>query len=171
MFNKKGLMLLGVALMGLAACTPASNPEDDFFEQNSNSFDVPVLKLSIVGSNWANWNPADAAKDEKLCFTMVDSSLYELKGVEVKPGDMFKFVQDGAWAVQYGMEDLNWEKSNVGELFGDKKMGDWHEGATNRSNVEPKVAGTLDIQFMPYEFSTPAEGLTAKFVFNFTPAA
>jgi hypothetical protein len=94
----------------------------------------------------------------------------------------FKFIAGPSWGAQYGMEDVDFSKSNdafknqyVDEEGNVKPKTAWAEGTGNRSNVEAKVPGTFHIEyyFLNFESETLENGNTHsnKFVITFTPAA
>lgn len=171
MFKKVLTLVVATLALGLAACNNGgSGDDDDMFSQNSDSFEVAPLTVSIVGSKWASWDPAASAADESCVFTRVDSSLYRIEDVEVATGDEFKVIQGGSWAEQYGFEDINWDDSQINGMI-EGELGDHTEGTSNRTNFKIVADGTVTIEFRPYNFEVPLEGCSAKLTVLFTPAA
>lgn len=155
MFKKRLLMLAcaGLLVTGLAACGSKENQD---YEQ-SDGFEAKTLVVSAVGAGdmFSNWDPAASAKNPACLFSKIDSSHYQLtvKGVPVSTADNyvgFKIVQDGSWSTQYGVEDMDWNKSTAGFVKGEKA--DYKEGTSNRSNFEVQISGDVTIDFYPYYF-------------------
>ena len=83
----------------------------------------------------------------------------------------FKFIASNSWTSQYGMEDINWEKSN--KAFTDQFEGGkyaFKEGTSNRSNIAPKLAGTYHVEFYALDFTAENKNSTVytnKFVITY----
>lgn len=167
---KKGLMFLACGvLLGLVGCgneevvpddpnkgndNPGTVVGDDGMDFDENDdFEPELLTYSIVGSRWgANpdkpgdyWTPATSVDVKENVFTKQDSYVYTLT-LDVKVGDQFKVVKDGSWTVQYGMEDLNWDKCTEGLL----PEGDYNNGPSNRTNIEVTHDATIKIDVHPF---------------------
>lgn len=146
-----------LSIIGLAACGGTTTQDDgQDYDQNTN-VTSPSLVVSIVGAGekYANWSPADSAKNSACLFTKISSSHYQLVVKDmVASSDTawvgFKFVQDGSWGTQYGVEDMDWAKSTPGFVKG--TAADYNEGTSNRSNFEPLLSGTMTVDFYPYYF-------------------
>ncbi|MGP1414095.1 MAG: hypothetical protein ACTTID_03100 [Bacillales bacterium] len=140
MLKRKSILLaalLATSVIGLSACNKGGNDDGGMFEQS----EVPseTYHFSIVGSHYANWNPGESAKDEKLKFKKVTNEHYTFTVDKVWKSEDdnyfgFKFVQDGTWTCQYGVEDLNFEKSEVSIL--PKAKEEYTSDKNNRSNFE-----------------------------------
>ena len=153
---KKRLMLLACGLLigGLVSCGDTDGgktPIDDGgmnFEQNDDIEKVNY-QASVVGTSWANWQPADSWEDENLRLTKVSDLVYTIT-IDVTPEDGFKVILDGAWTTQYGMEDVDWSTAPEGLLVGKKE--DYNEGAGNRSNIKVTRDATIKVDYHPYYF-------------------
>lgn len=151
MFMKKafGVLAAALSITALVACGNGVKGDDQDFDQ-SGTGDSPTLVLSVVGSKFASWNPADSALEGSGClFTKIDSSHYQFTST-IAVGDEFKIVGDGTWGNQYGVEDLDFENSTAGFVIG--TAADYTEGKTNRSNFKPQLTGDMTIDFYPYFF-------------------
>ena len=193
-----GLFVL-LGMFSLVACggqedeqtqDPATVYPEDEFEQNPETF-VPDIKMWVVGSHWNGWDPTtltdaqafvkdenSAGLDTKYVYTVtVDQAM-----IDAWCG--FKMVGALGWSPQYGMEDVDFEKSNQAfiDMIGDKnedgvcdakdKYG-FAEGVSNRNNIVVTTPGTLVIEYYPYNFaSEEVNGVpyACKFVVTFTPA-
>lgn len=192
MFNKKALLaavlLLGTA-GGLVACG------DNEFEQNTGEYVAPEETMYIVGSHWNNWwgdNDKDGKLDQpvqeefKFTRSAKNSNIYEIDLVvtaEMAAGWVgFKFTAQPGWAVQYGMEDVDYDGCNKAflDIIAKPNKNDLTGPSSNRSNVEFKsganVAGTYHIEYSPFNFASTAVDNGAgtygeKFTIQFTPAA
>ena len=170
---KKGLMLLACCtLLGLVGCggdqpNPEEKPGDDTpgetiddggmnFEENDD-FVPELLHYSIVGNSFANWDTGASAADENLVFEKVDSYTYSLT-VDVTTDDMFKIIKDGTWDVQYGMEDLNWDKCTAGLIT----EGEYNGPTTNRTNITVTHDAKIKIDVHP--FYVVEDGFTGALV-------
>ena len=88
----------------------------------------------------------------------------------------FKFIASNAWAVQYGMEDVDFENSNEAfrQMAGSKE--DYKKGSSDRNNIVVTAPGTFHIEYNPFNFvsvetDNGAGNYTCKFTIEFTPAA
>ncbi len=182
MFSKTKLLLCTFALFGLVACGNNAGGDDEF-EQNTGSFQAPVPTMYIVGSHWANWDPAAAAADPELAFTMKAGSSSVMEYDVTLTSEMlagyvgFKFVAGGSWDVQYGMEDIDFDSCNEAfrNLFPGREKNSWKEGTNNRSNVQgyddnSLAAGVYHIEYDSLNVKTDMDSLGYKFVINFTAA-
>lgn len=204
MFNKKALLaaVLVASFGGLVACdqTPASTPApstpvvestpvvDDEFVQNTDTSKFEAATMYVVGSHWNSWTPGTIVEAEGCAFTASETIPNCLEIDIVVTQEMidawcgFKFIAGPSWNTQYGMEDVDFSKSNeafknqyVDEEGNVKPKTAWAEGTGNRSNVEAKAPGTFHIEYYPlnFESTTLENGNTHsnKFVITFTPAA
>jgi hypothetical protein len=180
MFNKK-LLLAALAVLGTtAALVGCAEPE---FEQNTSSYEVPEETMYIIGSHWNSWNPATIAEANPSCkFTRSaeNQSIYEydltVTQEMVNAWCGFKFIASNAWAVQYGMEDVDFENSNEAfrQMAGSKE--DYKKGSSDRNNIVVTAPGTFHIEYNPFNFvsvetDNGAGNYTCKFTIEFTPAA
>lgn len=156
MIKKRGLLVLGCALLtlGASSCTvetpntkPNDNIVDDGNDYEQSTPQVTETVYSVVGSKFADWDPAVSMTQCK--FNKVSSKLYRFE-TTVEVGDEFKIISGGTWGDQYGVEDLDWEKSTEGVIGG--KQEDYNEGKGNRSNFKIAKAGELTIELHPYYF-------------------
>ena len=152
MIKRKGLMLIGCALMtlGLASCggnTPTI-PNDDDFSQSDVEGEKTVFSMVGAGEKFANWDPAASVKNESL--VLKEEGDFFVATIEVTNEDVFKIVSNGAWngGNQYGAEDLDKAKSTAGIIPEKEYTG----GPTNRSNLEIQKTGTLTVKLNPYYF-------------------
>ena len=152
MIKRKGLMLIGCALMtlGLASCgdnTPTI-PNDDDFSQSEVEGEKTVYSMVGAGDKFANWKPEVSVKNESL--VLKEDGHFFVATIEVTDKDMFKIVSNGAWngGNQYGAEDLDKAKSTAGIIPEKEYTG----GPTNRSNLEIQKTGTLTVKLNPYYF-------------------
>ena len=200
-----GLFVL-LGLFSLAACQlpieiPGLNdgeddaPAADEFDQNENEF-VPENNMWIIGSHFNSWDPATIDQANPSCKFVKDeaSSGLDTKYVYtvVVTQDMidswcgFKFIAQNDWSpAQFGMEDVDFEKSNeaflnmIGDVNEDGKVDAqdkyfFHEGTSNRNNVVITAPGTYVIEYYPYNFASEEVGgvpYSCKFAIQFTPAA
>jgi len=152
MFKKKGLLVLGAALLVVGVTSCGSNVIDD-----GNDYDVSDtvgkdLVLSVIGSGdtYGNWDAAATGADGSAQrFTKIYSTHYQFT-CTAKVEDEFKVHQDTAWTSQYGVEDMDWTKSTTGIVTGTSD--DYTEGASNRSNFKLLKGGAMTIDFYPYYF-------------------
>ena len=194
-----GLFVL-LGLFSLVSCgsddegnteTPVVTPDDGEFEQNPETF-IPDIKMWIVGSHWQSWTPGNltdaeafvkdetsAGLDTKYTYTVVVTQ----EMIDAWCG--FKMVGALGWSPQYGMEDVDFEKSNqafldmVGDVNEDGVCDKndkyfFHEGTSNRNNIVVTTPGTLVIEYYPYNFASETVNdvpYACKFVVTFTPAA
>ena len=200
MFNKK--VLLAALVMasvsgGLMSCnevtptptpTPVEPSVDNEFEQNTDTSQFEAATMYVIGSHWNSWDTATIETAEGCAFTAsatipncleIDVVITPEMLVNAEGGynfTGFKFIAGPSWNIQYGMEDIDWAKSNDAfkALFANGKDA-FKEGTSNRSNVEPKAAGTYHIEYYPlnFESTTLDNGNTHsnKFVVTYTPAA
>lgn len=179
---KKGLMFLACGvLLGLVGCGNEEVVPDDPNKGNENTdsvvgddgmdfdendeFEPEFLTYSIVGSKWGEnpdkpgefWNPSASAQEPENVFEKQDSYIYTLT-VDVKVGDIFKVIKDGSWSVQYGMEDLNWDKCTEGLI----PEGDYNNGTNDRTNLQVTRDATIKIDVHP--FYVVEDGYTAALV-------
>lgn len=192
------LVLLG--MFTLVACggeeeqeqvqDPATVYPDDEFEQNPETF-IPEINMWVVGSHWNGWDPTtltDAqafVKDENtsgLNVKFVYTATVDQAMIDAWCG--FKMVGALGWSPQYGMEDVDFAKSNQAflDMVGDKNEDGvcdaqdkylFAEGTSNRNNIVVTTPGTLVIEYYPYNFaSEEVNGVpySCKFVVTFTPA-
>lgn len=192
------LVLLG--MFTLVACggeeeqeqvqDPATEYPDDEFEQNPETF-IPEINMWVVGSHWNGWDPTtltDAqafVKDENtsgLNVKFVYTATVDQAMIDAWCG--FKMVGALGWSPQYGMEDVDFAKSNQAflDMVGDKNEDGvcdaqdkyaFAEGTSNRNNIVVTTPGTLVIEYYPYNFaSEEVNGVpySCKFVVTFTPA-
>ena len=148
---KKGLMLLACGLLiGAVTACGQTKPDDGMdFEQNTNVPEV-VYNVSIVGTKWANWDAAASGKDENCQLKKTeDPTIYAIE-TDITTNDGFKIILDGGWSTQYGMEDIDWEKSTEGLLVGKKE--DYNGGATTRSDIKVTRDTTIRVEYHPYYF-------------------
>ena len=184
------------AVLGLVSCGKQDNPTDDF-GQNNDEF-VANIEVFIVGSHWNSWTPdydkisvanpsCKFVKDEKsvgLETKYVYTATVTQEMIDAWCG--FKFVSISGWGTQWGMEDIDFEKSN--EAFLKQIVGDadkngtidkndkyaYHEGTSNRNNVVATKPGTYVIEYYPYNFASETVNdvpYSCKFAVQFTPAA
>ena len=171
--KRKGLMLLafGLLVSGVTACdsqTPLpdepNNPTDDDnpfddgmdFDQNEDIEKVDY-HCTIVGAKWGGpngWDPAASGEDENLLLKKVDDFTYTIT-FDVAAGDEFKFILNGSWTTQYGMEDIDWDLS-TDLLHGEKS--DYNQGTGNRSDIKLDEDATIKVDYHPYYFLE--EGVT-----------
>ena len=188
MFNKKNLLaalLLLSTAGGLVACgeQPTEEPTvDNEFEQNTDESMFEEASMYVIGSHWNNWDPGTIKEAEGCTFTKSATIPNCLEIDVVVTAEMltgwvgFKFIAGPSWSIQYGMEDIDWTKSNDAfkALFPDGKEV-FKEGTSNRNNVVATAAGTYHIEYYPlnFESTTLDNGNTHsnKFVVTFTPAA
>lgn len=195
MVNKISKLLLlplcAAAVLGAAVgCgeTTSSSSSGDEFDVNSN----PVREnfdMWIVGSNWANWTPADVGDKEQ--FTRLDNGTYKYTVTITDDTQWwgFKFISGKAWTTQFGLEDVDYDKCNdafkalvktatVSEDDADgittyeEYKAKYKEGTSNRSNVsfcQTKDAsdaythageGTYEIIYNPANFESIEENST-----------
>lgn len=190
MFKKTKLLLCAVGALGfLVSCNSNSTPADDTsdFDQNGNK-NWEGFSMYIIGSHWNSWdtetiktaNPSCAfteKSDEKGVFTYTANVTSEM----VNAWCGFKFISDASWSSQYGLEDVNYEKSNAAfrALMEEQGLSDRTKltGPTSkRSNIVASKAGTYVITYYPNDFSTvdvdtDAKTLTNHFTVDFTAAA
>lgn len=180
MFNKKLLLsaLLLVSLAGVAGCANTTTPDTgDDFEQNTDTSLFEPATMYVVGSNWNSWTPATIETAEGCAFEKSADTPNCLEiDITIETSGQFKFIAGPSWSTQYGMEDVDFEKSN--QAFKDaigKDKSEFKEGTGNRSNIEISVPGSLHIEYYPLNFDTVQldNGNTHsfKFVIEFTPAA
>ncbi len=179
MFKKVLALAVACVALGLTACGGGGEDTtsiDDMFTVNTESFESPVLTVSIIGSRWGNWDPAQSAADENNLFEFVDSSLYT-KTFTVANGDSFKVIVGGTWQEQYGAEDINWEDSEMKGMI-EGELGDFKQGTSNRTNFNVVADGEVTIEFRPYDFTVPEatdengnpiSDLKSKLTVKFTP--
>lgn len=151
---KKTLFLGMAALLtlGLASCNGgnAGTDDDGMFDHEPNKIPGETLVVSVVGAEFANWNPAESAKKDSGCvFEQKSTSLYTFTH-KVEKGYMFKVVVGGSWSEQYGVEDMDWTKSTKGFVEGTEA--DYTKGTSDRSNFVSLLDGTMTIEFRPYSF-------------------
>ena len=184
-----GLFVL-LGLFTLAACgteeKPAPGLED--FEQNTEEF-VPNINMYIIGSHFNSWGADTIHEADPSCTFVVDENSeglnkkYTYKAVvtqEMLDGNEgkveCKFIGQNSWTgAQFGVEDIDFEKSNDAfkTMFGKEKT-EFNGGTTNRSNIVITQPGEYLFEYYPYNFtSVEIEGCpyTCKFVVTFTPAA
>lgn len=180
MFKKAKLLLLGAAaLVSLVGCGESQkevcSPDDEFC-QNENPT-VQGFEMYVIGSHWNSWDPATIKSAEGCAFakqsdgTYIWSATITQEMVDAWCG--FKFIADNSWGSQYGMEDVNYNKSNDAfkEMVGEKS--NYVKGTSDRSNIEIKKAGTVEVVFDPANFEseqTTATTYTNKFAVTFTVA-
>ncbi len=181
MFKKVKALLCGTAaLLMLVGCGGGSSDGSDDFDQNTDPHGQGIT-MYVIGSHFNSWTP-DTIKDNKDCAFVKDSStgLYTIdltitqEMIDAWCG--FKFIATNSWSEQYGMEDLNWEACNAkfkeqykNEDGSQKTKEAWHEGASNRSNVEAKTPGKFHIEYNPANFETETiEGVTCTKKFTIT---
>lgn len=152
MIKRKGLMLIGCALMtlGLASCggeTPTI-PNDDDFSQSNVEGQKTVFSMVGDGEKFASWDPAASAKNEGL--VLKEDGHFFVATIEVTNKDIFKIVSNGAWngGNQYGAEDLDKTKSTAGIIPDKEYKGDQN----NRTNLEIQKTGKLTVKLNPYYF-------------------
>ena len=151
MFKNSVLAVLGAAVLGLCIVGCGETGDGMDYEQNTDVPEAATLVVSIVGADFGSWDPAKSAADTNCLFKKVDSSHYQLVVAEVKVGSEFKFVQDGGWSTQYGVEDMDWNKSTAGIITGTKA--DYNEGTSNRSNFKLIKGGKMTVDYYPYYFA------------------
>ena len=190
MFNKKYLLatLVLASVSGLVACgeptaseEPSTPVVDDEFEQNTDTSLFEAASMYVIGSHWNNWDTATIETAEGCAFTASATIPNCLEIDVVVTAEMltgwvgFKFIAGPSWSIQYGMEDVDFTKSNAAftSQFPDGK-GVFTEGTSNRNNVCPTQAGTYHIEYYPlnFESTTIDNGNTHsnKFVVTFTAA-
>lgn len=181
-----------LTLLCLATLLVSCGPE---FEQNTD--EIPAnINMYIIGSHWNSWDPGTIEKANPSCAFVVDP---ESSGLEVKYTYTitvtqamidawcgFKFIATPGWESQFGMEDVDYSKSNeafIKEVVGDKNndgkcdINDkytFKEGTSNRNNVVATKPGTYVIEYYPYNFSSETVNgvlYQNKFAVLFTPAA
>lgn len=188
MFNKK-VLLAAVLLLGTAGGLVACGGDE--FEQNTNEYVAPEETMYVVGSHWNGWWSEDAIKagpEQGTAFTRSEknSNIYEIDLVvtaEMAAGWVgFKFTAQAGWAVQYGMEDVDYDGCNKAflDIIAKPNKNDLTGPSSNRSNIEFKsganVAGTYHIEYSPFNFASTTVDNGAgtygeKFTIQFTPAA
>lgn len=186
-----GLFVL-LGLFALVSCGEEEAPADEF-EQNEETF-VPDINMWVVGSHWNSWDPTTLDKANPSCAFVKDETSEGLNTkytytltVDQAMIDAwcgFKMVGALGWSPQYGMEDVDFEKSNQAflDMVGDKNEDGvcdakdkyaFAEGVSNRNNIVVTAPGTLVIEYYPYNFAAEeVEGVpySCKFVVTFTPA-
>lgn len=186
-----GLFAL-LSLFTLVACSEEKTPVDpNEFEQNEETF-VPDINMWIIGSHWNSWTPATVGDEQAFVKDENSSGLdtkytYTATVTQEMIGDFcgFKFIGVKDWAVQFGMEDIDYSKCNqafidmIGDVNKDGKCDAqdkyfFHEGTSNRNNIVVTMPGTFVIEYYPYNFaSEEVNGVpySCKFAVQFTPAA
>ena len=184
-----GLFVL-LSLFTLAACNQeTSNPADEF-EQNEETF-VPDINMWVVGSHWNSWDPTTLTDAQKFVKDETSAGLDTKYTITLTvTQDMlesfcgFKMVGAFGWSPQYGMEDVDFAKSNQAflDMVGDKNNDGvcdaqdkylFVEGTGNRNNIVVTTPGTLLLEYYPYNFAAEeVNGVpyASKFVVTFTPA-
>ena len=197
-----GLFVL-LGLFALAACNQDSEPaapsiNDGEFDQNEETY-IPDIKMYVIGGYWNSWNPETIADANPSCTFVKDENsagldtkytysvvITDAMVAENENGVEFKFLGTNSWSVQFGMEDVDFDKCNAAFLAlfedqnGDGKVDNADKAeiytgpTTNRTGYRAKVAGTYVIEYYPYNFEsnqTDVTTYTCKLVVNFTPAA
>ena len=185
MFNKKNLLaalLLLSTAGGLVACgeQPTAEPTvDNEFEQNTDESMFEEASMYVIGSHWNNWDPGTIKEAEGCAFTKSATIPNCLEIDIVVTEEMlsgwvgFKFIASNSWNAQYGMEDVDFTKSNEAftSQYPDGK-GVFTEGTSNRCNIEPKLAGTYHVEYYPLNFDNiPLDNGNShsnKFVITYT---
>lgn len=190
--------LSALALVGLASCgneKPTNDPSD--FDQNQEEI-KPDIHMFIVGSHWNSWTPDydKISKANPSCEFVLDETSSGLNTKYVFTATVtqemidawcgFKFVGTEGWSTQYGMEDVDFSKSNkafleqvVGDKNEDGKCDEndkytFKEGTSNRNNIVAAAPGTYVIEYYPYNFASETKDdvpYSFKFAVQFTPAA
>ena len=159
MFNKKVLLaavlLLGTA-GGLVACGQDAGND---FEQNTDTSKFEEASLYVIGSHWNSWG-IDTIKEAEGCAFTKSATIPNCLELDIvvtaemmKDWVGFKFVVSNSWNAQYGMEDVDWTKSNEGftsQYPGGKEQ--FTEGTSNRNNICPTKAGTYHVEYYPLNF-------------------
>lgn len=176
------------SIFGLAACDSSS--DGDEFEENVDP-EVEKPAMYVVGGIAVdgNWTPAKVVENTANAFTLDATSeglntklTYTVTLTESQVPVEFKFIGDGSWNNQYGLEDVDFEASNeaflisVGDLNSDgeynKEDKYSKQGSTsNRTNIAVTDPGTYVIDYYPYNFaSEEVNGTTysSKFVITAT---
>lgn len=179
MLKKAKLLLIGaaalVSLVGCGTKTETCTDEDEFC-QNDNPT-IQGIEMYVVGSHWNSWDPSTIKDAEGCSFKKQSDGTYTWSATitqeMVDAWCGFKFIADNSWSSQYGMEDVNYEKSNDAfkEMVGEKE--NFKEDTKNRSNVVVTKAGTIEIEYDPTNFTseqTSATTYTNKFAVTFTAA-
>lgn len=159
MFNKKALLaavlLLGTA-GGLVACGQDTGND---FEQNTDESQFEEASMYVIGSHWNNWSESTILEAEGCAFTK-SATIPNCLEIDIVVTDAmlegwvgFKFIASNSWTAQYGMEDIDWTKSNEAftSQYPDGKDA-FTEGSSNRSNICPTKAGTYHVEFYPLNF-------------------
>lgn len=187
MFNKKVLLaavlLLGTA-GGLVACGEEAGNE---FEQNTDESQFEEAAMYVIGSHWNGWSESTIKEAEGCKFTKsatipncleIDIVVTEAM-MEEADYIGFKFIASNSWTAQYGMEDIDYTKSNDAfkNLYKNedgtvKDKTSWSEGSSNRSNIEVKAAGTYHVEYYPLNFDNitlpNGNSHSNKFVITYT---
>lgn len=187
--------IAAASAVGLASCGQPAEATDEF-EQNGSKF-IPNIEVFIVGSHWNSWTPdyGKISVADPSCKFVLDESSSGLdtrytytttvtqEMVDAWCG--FKFVSTNGWDTQWGMEDVDFTKSNsafVTTLVGDKNEDGkvdaedkyfYHEGTSNRNNIVVTAPGTLTISYYPYNFTSETKNdvpYSCKFSVDFTAA-
>lgn len=177
MLKKAKLLLIGAAaLVCLVGCgkTEDHSGSEDEFDQNQNEFDG--FEMYVVGQYWNNWTPATIKEAEGCKFQKQEGTAVQVWTATITQEMVdawcgFKFISDSSWSSQFGMEDVNFDKSNqeFKDMVGAKE--DYKEGTNNRSNIEIKKAGTIKVEYDPLNYDateTSATTYTNKFAVTFT---
>ena len=165
--------------------------EDGEFDQNEETY-VPDINMWVVGSHWNSWDPNTLGAEQAFVKDETSAGLdtkytYSLTVTQdmIDAWCGFKMVGALGWSPQYGMEDVDFEKSNQAflDMVGDENEDGvcdkndkyfFHEGTSNRNNIVVTVPGTLVIEYYPYNFASETVNdvpYACKFVVTFTPAA
>lgn len=177
MFKKAKLLLLGAAaLVSLVGCGQSQDHSgsEDEFDQNDSEFDG--FEMYVVGSHWNSWTPAtikeaEGCKFEKQEGTAVQVWTATITQEMVDAWCGFKFISDSSWSSQFGMEDVNYDKSNQEfiDMVGAKE--NFHEGTSNRNNIVVTKPGTIKVEYDPLNYDAVETTLTTytnKFAVTFT---
>lgn len=152
MFKKKGLLVLGAALLvvGLTSCGPSVIDDGNDYDVSDTTGKDLVVSVIGGGDTYGNWNAeATGADGSAQRFRKIDSKHYQFT-CTAKVGDEFKIHQDLTWTSQYGVEDMDWSKSTAGIVKG--VATDYTEGTGNRSNFVLLKGGDMTVDFYPYYF-------------------
>ena len=169
-------------------------PAADEFDQNKNEF-IAENNMWIIGSHWNGWNQLTIMEADPSCKFVKDETssgldtkyVYTIEVTQemINAWCGFKFIGAADWSPQFGMEDVDFEKSNeaflnmVGDVNEDGEIDKndkyfFHEGTSNRNNIVITAPGTYVIEYYPYNFaSEEVNGVpySCKFAIQFTPVA
>ncbi len=193
------LPLCAAAVLGAAVGCGGTSSSEPEFDVNSNPT-VEGFDMWVVGSAWASWEPKNVNDSLKFSKSNGSAALTYTVTITNAADEAywgFKFIGQKSWSPsQYGMEDIDYENCNeafktlVKDYYNVKNYTEykakWHEGTSNRSNVQfgenkdasgaftHLGAGTYKITYNPANFDSVDENDTTyshKFVVEFTKAA